>query len=127
MATVNPTIDNQVASFDGGCIVATWAGLAALGDVGAPIPFAEWAGKTFIITGTFTGTPTVVIEGSNDGVNWVTLTNWQGTALSYTATGIGTARDMPVFVRPHVTAGTGGAAITVSVACHRTDLSGMGR
>lgn len=114
-----PTVDNSV-------ITLTWSTLAASGDVGDAQSFAPYGDKTFIVTGTFTGSPMVTIEGSNDGVNWVTLSNRQGTAMTFTAAGMNTSQDKPVYVRPRLTAGTGGAAITVSAACHRTDMSGSG-
>ena len=129
MATVNPTIVRTQDSQDS-VIVATWSGLAALNDVGAPIGFAAWSAKSFACTGTFAGTPTVIIEGSNDidnPTNWVPISNRNLTNISFTAAGIQTAKDMPLWVRPRLTAGSGGASITVAVACHRQDMAGMAR
>lgn len=126
MATVQPTIDHTVSN-DDSVLLVTWAGLAASGDVGAPIALSAWSDKTFVVAGTFTGTPTVAIEGSNDGTNWVALSNRQGTAMSFTAAAMNTSQDRPVYVRPRLTAGSGGASIAVAVACHRVDLAGMGR
>ena len=126
MATIKATQDRTV-SFDESCIVIRWDGLATSGDVGDAQSLAAWSDKTFIVTGTFTGTPTVVIEGSNDGTNWVTLSNRQGTAMSFTSAAMNTSQDKPVFIRPRLTAGSGGAAISVQVACHRSDLPGPGR
>lgn len=125
MATVKATVDWSVSN-DNSVIVLTWSGMAASGDVGDAQSFAAYSDKTFIVTGTFTGTPTVAIEGSNDGTNWVTLSNRQGTAMTFTAAGMNTSQDRPVYVRPRMTAGSGGASVAVSVACHRVDLPGMG-
>ena len=125
MTTINATI-NRTVSVDDSVVTLSWAGLAASGDVGDAQSFAAYGDKTFIVTGTFTGVPTVVIEGSNDGVNWVTLSNRQGTAMTFTAAGMNTSQDKPIYVRPRMTAGVGGAVIAVTCACHRSDLPGMG-
>ena len=124
MATFKATLDHTI-SLDDSVIVVTWSNLAASGDIGDTQSLPAWADKTFIVAGTFTGTPTVVIEGSNNGIDWVTLSNRQGTAMSFTALGMNTSQDKPVYVRPRLTAGTGGAAVVVSCACHRSDLPGM--
>jgi len=55
MATIPFSLDRQVASQDDSVIVATWTGFAASGDVGVAIPFSAWSDKTWVITGSFTG------------------------------------------------------------------------
>ena len=120
MATINAT--QATPSFDGSVVVVSWAGLAASGDVGDAQSYSNYGDKTFIVSGTFSGTPTVLIEGSNDGINWATLSNRQGTAMTFTATGMNTSQDKPIYVRPRMTAGTGGASITVQAACHHSDI-----
>ena len=120
MATINAT--QTTPSFDGSVVVVSWAGFATSGDVGDAQSYSNFGDKTFIVSGTFTGTPTVTIEGSNDNVNWVTLSNRQGTAMTFTAAGMNTSQDKPIYVRPRMTAGTGGASITVQAACHHTDI-----
>ena len=126
MATIKATIDKTVTP-DESVIVVNWAGLAASADVGDAQSFAAFGDKTFIVSGTFTGTPTIIIEGSNDGTNWAQLTNRQGVALSFTALGVNTSQDRPIYFRPRLTAGSGGATVLVSVAIHRLDFAGMGR
>lgn len=121
MATIKATIDRTV-SVDDSVINITWSGLAAAGDVGDAQSFASYADKTFIAAGAF-GTATVVMEGSNNGADWVTLSNRQGTAMSFTAPAMNTSQDKPIYIRPRVTAGAGGA-VAVSCACHRSDLPG---
>ena len=125
MATLNATI-NRTVTVDDSVIVVSWAALATNGDLGDTQSFAQFSDKTFIVSGSFTGAPTVVIEGSNDGTNWQPLSNRQGTAMSFTAAGMNTSQDRPVYVRPRVSAGGGGASVLVTVACHRTDLPGNG-
>lgn len=120
MAIINAT--STTPSFDGAVVVVSWAVLATLGDVGDAQSYSSFGDKTFIVSGTFAGAPTVLIEGSNDNVNWVTLSNRQGTAMTFTAAGMNTSQDKPIWVRPRVTAGAGGASITVQAACHHTDI-----
>ena len=126
MATIKATIDRTVTA-DESVVVINWSGLATSGDLGDAQSFASYADKTVIVAGTFTGSPTVIMEGSNNGTDWVTLTNRQGNTMSFTAAGMNTSQDKPAFIRPRLTAGTGGASVTVSVACHRTDLAMHGR
>lgn len=126
MANITATVDRTSASYDDSVLICTWDGFAIAGDVGLPIRYAAWSDKTFVVSGNFTGTPAIAVEGSNDGVNWVSLSNRQGTAMNFTAPGMNTSQDRPVYIRPRMTAGTGGAAIKVTVACHRVDLPGKG-
>ncbi len=125
MATIKASV-NRGLTVDDSVHVLTWTGLAASGDVGDAQAYSAYSDKTFIVSGTFTGAPTIVIEGCNDITvgDWVTLSNRQGTAMSFTALGMNTSQDRPAFIRPRLTAGAGGANVTVTVACHRTDLAG---
>ena len=120
MTTINAT--QTTPSFDGSVVMVSWAGLAASGDVGDAQSYSSYGDKTFVVSGTFTGSPTVLIEGSNDAVNWVTLSNRQGTAMTFTASAMNTSQDKPIYVRPRMTAGSGGANITVQAACHHSDI-----
>ena len=70
------------------------------------IEMTEWADKSVQLVGTFNG-GTVVIEGSNDGVTPITLTDPQGNAISKTSGFIEQILEVTRFVRPRVTAGTG--------------------
>lgn len=126
MATIAPTINPQVSKARE-VIVASWAPMTQSGsDVGAPVSFAEYSDKTFQVFGTFGAGGAVLMEGSNDGTNWSALSNRQGTNMSFTANGLNTSQDKPVWVRPRVTGGDGTTSLTVIVACHRADLSVVG-
>lgn len=119
-------INNNVAP-RGGVIAITWAGLTfASTDSGDPISLSEFSDKTFQVFGTLGAGGALLIEGSNDGTNWVPLSNRQGTSMSFTTLAMNTSQDRPVWVRPRVTAGDGTTSLTVIVACHRTDLGGPG-
>lgn len=126
MAISKASIDKTVTN-DEAVILINWANLAASGDIGDTQSFAAYGDKTFTVSGSFTGAPTILIEGSNDGTNWFTLANRQGLAMSFTAAGMNTSQDRPVYIRPRLSAGSGGALVLVSVAVHRIDFAGLGR
>jgi len=109
MATITPTFA-KIRGPGGGidAVVVTWASLASTGDVGQAIQRPDLADRSFQVTGTFVGN-TIVCEGSNDGVNWFTLTNPTGGSISFTAAGIFQLTEATAYVRPHVTAGSGGS------------------
>ena len=115
MAIINPTIER---SGDGSVLVYTFSGLNSTDTTGAAIPAAEWADRTVQVTGTF-DTSTVVWEGSNDGTNYVTLTDPQGNACSFTAAGLEQVIELTQFARPRVTAGGASTDLTVIALCRR--------
>jgi hypothetical protein len=51
------------------------------------------------VSGTFGG-GTVLIEGSNDGSNWFTLTDPTGAALSFAAAGLKQILELTRYIRP---------------------------
>ena len=122
MATFTATI-NKGVTVDDSVFMIQWDNLANSGDLGDPQSFPAYSDKTFIVTGTFAGSAVVAIEGSNDGLNWVTLSNRQGSAMTFSAAGMNTSQDRPIYVRPRLTAGTA-ATIRVTCAAHRVDLAG---
>jgi hypothetical protein len=120
MAILQGRID-QNATRDGAVITFTWGPFTNNTDVGTAMGHAEYSYRTYIVTGDFASGGSVVLEGSNDGTNWVALTNRQGTAMVFTAPGMNTSQDMPMFARPRMTAGTS-TGITIIAACHRQDI-----
>ncbi len=119
MATIVPTF-SKVRGPSGGidAVVATWTPLAAAGDVGQPLQRVDLADRSVQVTGTFAAA-TIVLEGSNDGVNYFTLSSPSGAALSFTAAGLIQVNQPVAFVRPHVTLGSG-ASLTVTMTARRT-------
>lgn len=75
---------------------------------------AYWSDRSVQVTGTFGTGGTVVIEGSNDGVNFYTLNDLGGAALSITAAGLKGIREPVLFLRPRVTAGDGTTNLAVT-------------
>lgn len=100
--------------------LAVWATLAN-GDDGTPFEFVDWADRTIHVYGTFGVGGTVVLEGSNDGTNYVTLTDSNGAAMSFTAAACKQINEAPRFVRPRVTGGDGTTALTFSLTARRVE------
>jgi hypothetical protein len=116
MATINPTIER---SGDGSILYYTFTGLTTTNDNGAPIPFAEWADRSVQAVGTWGTGGTLKWQGSNDGTNWVDLTDPQGNAISKTSNFVEGVLEITRYARPFVSAGDGTTDIDVFVVCRR--------
>ncbi len=108
-------IDNSIAE-DMSVLLATWSA-GATGDSGIGVQYVPFADACVQVTGTFGG-GTVTIEGSNDNTTWATLNNAQGTALTFTATGLKQVTERPRYIRPAVTGGAA-SAIVVTLLMRR--------
>lgn len=113
--------NTKIAANDNSVQLITWAGLSEADSSPAPFEGPEWADRSVQIVGTFNG-GTVVMEGSNDGTNWATLTDPQGNAISKTAAGIEQIEEVTRYMRPKVSAGTG---LTINVILLVRRQSGM--
>lgn len=89
------------------------------GDTGQAFRVDKYADMSVQFGGTFGTGGTVVWEGSNDGTNYVTLTDPQGNAISKTAAAIESVTEPTLYVRPRCTAGDGTTAITVAMYSRR--------
>lgn len=114
MATVTPTITNLRTADDNGHLVV-WAALTTTNDTGVASEMWGQADRSVQISGTFGSGGTVVIEGSNDGTNYVTLTDPQGNAISKTSASIEQIEEITRYIRPKVSAGDGTTSITVTM------------
>lgn len=114
MAAIAPNMNIRVGTNiqedDGSLIVVTWPNLNGANNTGAPVLFPQHSDKTVQLTGCF-NTATIVIEGSNDGTNYSNLTDRVGNVVSFTAAGLKSIMDSPLYVRPKVA--TNGAATDV--------------
>lgn len=86
--------------------IISWSGLLN-GDDGTPIEMPGSSDRSVHFVGTFGAGGTILLEGSNDGVNYVVLTDPQGNAISKTATGLEMITELTRFIRPRVSAGDG--------------------
>jgi hypothetical protein len=96
-----------------GVVVVTWAGMVN-GDVGAPVEMGDFGDRSIQVSGTF-DTSTIVLEGSNNGSNYLTLTDPQGNALSKTSEAIEQVQEVPRYTRPSVTAGGASTSLTMTL------------
>jgi hypothetical protein len=92
--------------------LVTWSGLLN-GDNGSAVSLTDYPDRTIQIVGTFGSGGSVTFQGSNDGVNYIALTDPQGNALTKTAAALELVAETPRFVRPTVTAGDGTTDLTV--------------
>jgi hypothetical protein len=96
----------NIGAEDGSAVLFTYDNLDELDLAPAGFEAPEYANKSVQVVGTF-GTATIIIQGSNDGTNWVTLSDPQGTAISKTAAFIEQILENTRFVRPLVSTGAG--------------------
>ncbi len=88
-----------------------------LGPDGGGIAFAD---KTVQVDSASYDSATVVIQGSNDGVVWFTLTNPNNDNLSFTADALEAILENPLYIRPSTSGGLGSADINVTLAGRAT-------
>jgi hypothetical protein len=74
-----------------------------------------WSDRSVQVSGTFGASGTVVWEGSNDGVNFFTLSSPQGTSLTFTSGGLKQVLEGVQFARPRVVSGDGTTNIQVTL------------
>lgn len=103
MATITGTV-SRVKSW-GDAWIASWETMGNA-DTGTAIEMIEASDKSVQIVGTF-GSATVVLQGSNDGTNWATLSDPQGNAISKTSAAIEQVLEHTRYIRPVTSGGTG--------------------
>lgn len=115
MAIIAATTDRNTAA---GATLVTWDAMAT-GDSGAPFGLNAAADITFQVTGTFSGS-TVTFQGSNDGTNWHALTQRGSTTnMAFTAAANHICQEMPAFIRPNITGGTGSGFKVIAAIFYR--------
>ena len=119
MAVKSITVTESPNGNDNAALVA-WSALTNTGsDTGTPWEAADFADCTVQFGGTFGAGGTVVLEGSNDGSTYATLTDSAGSAISITAAGVKLVSEKPRYIRPRVSAGDGTTSITVTMYARR--------
>ncbi len=112
MATIAHTFPTMPTTRDyHGVSVVSWTPLAGT-DVGSAVELPRLSDRTVQILGTF-DSATVVLQGSLNGTDWVTLTDPQGNAISKTAAAIEAVTEVVRFIRPSLSGGLGSCAVTV--------------
>lgn len=98
-------------------ILYTWD--LAAGETGDQVNLAQLADRTVQVTGTF-DSASVALQGSLDGVNFVTLTDPQGNPLNFSSAGLETVVEMVRYARPVVTGGGGLTDLKVNLLMRYT-------
>ena len=111
MASVTPTV-TRISADGNKSWVVSWLTMAN-GDTGLPIELPAHSDRSVQLGGTFSTGGTVVLEGSNDGTNYITLDDFQGNALSFTSADLESVSQITRYVRPDITAGDGSTSIDV--------------
>lgn len=81
-----------------------WEGLVT-GDTADPVEMPDWPDMTVQIVGTFAGGTSVSLTGSNDGTNYVALTDPQGNAITKTAAALEAVTEAPRYIKPTIASG----------------------
>lgn len=112
MATRTPEIIHPGKEGMEHAVLVTWSGLLNT-DTGVPVSLTDFPDRTIQLTGTFGSGGEVTFQGSNNGTDYVVLTDPQGNALTMTAGRIEVVTETPRYVRPSVTGGDGTTNLTL--------------
>lgn len=102
---VIPFVGAQAPGLNQTANVASWSNLAS-GDVGQSIQMPAHADRSIQVDGTFGGS-TVSIEGSNDDINYYTLSDPQGNPLTLLSGKLKQILEVTRYIRPKVVGGAG--------------------
>lgn len=110
MATITPLVTNPVR----GIAKVVWTDLTDA-DTALAERLPHMAEKSVQVDVT-AGTPTCLIEGSNDNTTFTTLHDPSNAVLSFSADGLEEILENPEDIRPRISAGTG--TVTVTIVAH---------
>jgi hypothetical protein len=110
MATITGTITRVGEGRDAWQV--RWASMGNA-DTGTVIEMPQMSDRSVQIDGTF-ASATVVMEGSNDGTNFFTLTDGQGNAISKTTASLEQIAEFTRYLRAS-TSGGAGSTLNVTV------------
>ena len=111
--TMNIRVGTGVQEDDLSLILVTWPNLNSTNSQGTAVMLPQHSDRTVQFLGTFNGC-TAVLEGSNDGTNYKTLTDAAGSAISTTASSLKQVTEAPLYVRPNVNTNAG---VATDMAC----------
>lgn len=111
---ITPTI-TDVKAFGDNAHIVSWASISTLNDTGIAVEMSGSSVRSIQFTGTFGVGGTIILQGSNDGTNYATLTDPQGNAISKTAAGIEQIEEVTRYIRPLVSAGDGTTSLTATL------------
>lgn len=105
MADVAATIE-KIGSSPYVSWIVKWEGLTAANAAGSAVEMPAWSDRSVQAVGTF-DSATIVLQGSNDGATWATLTDPQGNAISKTSAGLEAVSELTRYIRPSTSGGGG--------------------
>lgn len=100
-------------------VVFTWTGLLT-SDVGSAVELPGYADICVQFGGTEGTGGKVTLKGSNDGTNYIGLTDPQGNAIDEAPGVIEQVLEGPRYIRPETSAGDGSTNMTVILFARRT-------
>lgn len=100
-------------TYGGESFVVTWTGVTGA-DTAVPVEVPAAAKISVQFGGTFDGA-TVVVSGSIDGTNYITLTDLQGNTLSKTSAAIEGIQEQPRWIKFTHSGGGGSQALRVDL------------
>jgi CRISPR/Cas system CMR-associated protein Cmr3 (group 5 of RAMP superfamily) len=115
MAVVEAKFEQRSLRQRIGRVMSITVAALANGDTSSNIDFSTHSDKTVQIAGTFGAGGSINVEGSNDGTNWMILTDMAGDAITMVAAGLVTIMENPLFVRANVTAGDENTDLTMVI------------
>jgi hypothetical protein len=115
MAVVEATKTNVPGYADNTCHVIAWTLAGA--DTATPIEMPASSDRSVQMAGTFAGA-SIAMQGSNDGTNFVTLTDPQGNPLLFSSAGLEQISEITRYVKPVTTVGTP-TSVVVSMLSRR--------
>lgn len=92
----------------------TWNGLT-VNDTGLPFILSQYADRSVQVEGTFGAGGLVIVEGTNDNVNWRALNDPYSNVISITTPKIQAISELVVKIRPRVSSGDGTTSLTISM------------
>jgi hypothetical protein len=95
--------------------IVEWKELST-NDLGSNLQSLQYNQISVQVSGVFGESCSIVIEGSNDGINFSTLNDSFGNAVHFTKVGLKSIGDVVSYLRPKVIGGDSTTSITVTLA-----------
>jgi hypothetical protein len=112
MAEINPSMTDVSEKGDGSALIVTWTDVPE-GIACFPARLPNHSVKSIMVFGTFGG-GLVEVEGSNDGVNWVSLRYADNAQININGESITALLQHTLLFKPRVVGGVG-VKLTMSV------------
>lgn len=105
----------QVKGPQGDCVVVVWGAITNTNQTAAAVELPYFADKSVQIQGSNFDSATVSLHGSNDGTNFIVLTDPQGNAISKTASGIEAVTEHTRYIKPVAASHGANTSVVVTV------------